>query len=52
MTKRPTWFIITLEEIARIQESLSKIERNLPDHSQEHAKEISHIIETVRRRVI
>ena len=52
MTKRPTWFIITSDEIARIQESLSEIERNLPDHSQERAKEISHIIETVQRRVI
>ena len=51
MTTRPMWFIITSEEIARIQENLSDIERNLPDHNQESAKEISHIIETVERRL-
>jgi hypothetical protein len=51
MTPGHAWFIITSEEIDRIHEQLSEIERDLPDRDRECAREISHIIETVERRL-
>jgi hypothetical protein len=51
MTPGHAWFIITSEEIDRIHEQLSDIEKEFPDHDSDCAREISRIIEKVERRL-
>jgi len=51
MNHRPVWYLITSEEIEKIQKNLSGIEQTLTEKNLDSARQIADIIETVERRL-